>query len=161
MSGTLRKPTKVQLNYFNKTGQWSGATFPSLEDADLQQILESSTIASFGRGKETVTDKSIRDAYVLDPEKYSTSFHPFHAGILGEIRLLLVPNVFNIHAELYKMKICTAPTGCLKSHTEETIKKKGTLWKRKMFGSLVVPVSTLTVHWRGSCYQTQWSAGHI
>ena len=71
-------------------------------------------VASFGRGKETVTDKSYRDAYALDPEKFTTSFHLSHTDILGEVRLLLVPDVLNIRAELYKMNIYTGPTGCFK-----------------------------------------------
>ena len=36
--------------------------------------LESSKVASFGRGKETVTDKSYRDAYVLEPDQFLSSF---------------------------------------------------------------------------------------
>ena len=124
-------PTKVQLNYLNKTGQWSGATFPGLEDADLQQILESSPVASFGRGKETVTDKSYHDACALDPEKFTTSFQLSDTDILGEVRLLLVPDVLNIRAELYKMNIYTGPTGCFKAHVD-------TPRGGKMFGSLVV-----------------------
>ena len=129
--GTLRTPTKVQLNYLNKTGQWRGATFPGLEGADLQQILESSTVASFGRGKETVTDKSYCDAYALDPEKFTTSFQLSHTDVLGEVRLLLVPDALNIRAQLYKMNIYTGPTGCFKAHVD-------TPRGGKMFGSLVV-----------------------
>ena len=120
--GTLRTPTKVQLNYLNKTGQWSGATFPGLEDADLQQILESST----GGG-----NKSYCDTYALDPEKFTVSFHPSDTGVLGDVRLLLVPDVLNIRAELYKMNIYTGPTGCFKAHVD-------TPRGGKMFGSLVV-----------------------
>ena len=40
--GTLQTPHTVQLNYQSKSGQWSGATFPGLKDADFQPMLESS-----------------------------------------------------------------------------------------------------------------------
>ncbi len=73
--GTLAyKPPKVQLNYLNLNGMWSGATFPGLEGANLQKILETATVASFEKGKETVTDKSYRDAYAIDPDMFTTSF---------------------------------------------------------------------------------------
>lgn len=72
--GTLCTIPRVQLNYLKSPGQWSGATFPDLHAADLQQLIESSTVASFGKGKETVTDKTYRDAYALDPEKFTSYF---------------------------------------------------------------------------------------
>lgn len=140
--GTLQVPTKVQLNYCNNTGGWNGATFPGLTDADLQQMLESSAVASFGRGKELVVDKDYRDAYALDPEKFTTSFHLSNTRILGEIRLVLVPDVLNIRAELYKMNIYKAPTGCFKAHVD-------TPRSGNMFGSLVV------------CLPSQFSGGAL
>ena len=50
--------------------------FPGLKETDLQAILESSRVASFGRGKEEVTDKSVRDAYVLEIDQFLCSFQP-------------------------------------------------------------------------------------
>lgn len=129
--GVLCTPAKVQLNYLNKNGLWSGATFPGIENAHLQQILQSSAVASFGKGNETVTDKNYRDAYTLDPEIFLTSFQLSATAILGEVRLLLVPDVANIRAELYKMNIYTAPAGHFKAHVD-------TPRGGNMFGTLVV-----------------------
>ena len=129
--GTVPTPRTVQVAYLNKDGQWNGVTFPGLQDADFQKIIESSSVASFGKGKETVTDKSYRDAYALEPEKFLTSFQLSECGILGEVRVSLVPNVLNIQAELYKMNIYTAPNGCFKAHVD-------TPRSGNMFGSLVV-----------------------
>ena len=140
--GTLQTPHTVQLAYRSKSGQWSGATFPGLKDADFQPILESSKVASFGRGKETVTDKSYRDAYVLEPNQFLSSFQLSDTDILREIRLILVPDVESIRAELYKMNIYTAPNGCFKAHID-------TPRGGNMFGSLVV------------CLPSQFSGGAL
>ena len=140
--GTLQTPHTVQLNYRNKFGKWDEAAFPGLKDADFQPMLESSKVASFGRGKETVTDKSYRDAYVLEPDQFLSSFQLSDTGILGEIRMLLVPDVLSIHAELYKMNIYTAPNGCFKAHVD-------TPRGGNMFGSLVV------------CLPSQFSGGAL
>ena len=140
--GTLQTPHTVQLNYRSKSGQWSGATFPGLKDADFQPMLESSKVASFGRGKEIVTDKSYRDAYVLEPDQFLSSFQVSDTDILGEIRMLLVPGVVNVRAELYKMNIYTAPNGHFKAHVD-------TPHGADMFGSLVV------------CLPSQFSGGAL
>ena len=98
--GTVSTLRKVQANYLSKDGQWNGVTFPGLQDADFQKIIESSKVASFGKGRETVIDKSYRDAYALEPEKFLTSFQLADSGIIGEVRVSLVPDVLNIRAEL-------------------------------------------------------------
>lgn len=123
-------PRQVQLNFLTKAGAWASTTFP-LNDVDLAQVVETSTFASFGHGKETVTDKSYRDAYALEPEKFLTSFQLCNTSILGEIRQLLVPDVSSIRAELYKMNVYMGPTRHFKSHVD-TPRGAG------MFGSLVV-----------------------
>ena len=86
--GTVSTPHTVQVNFLNKNGQWNGVTFPGLQDADFQKIIESSIIASFGKGKETAIDKSYRDAYALEPVKFLTSFQLSECGILGEVRVV-------------------------------------------------------------------------
>lgn len=88
-------------------------------------------MASFGKGKEAVIDKSVRDAYVLDTNKCISSFQLSNTTVVEEIRALLVPDVINIRAELYKINIYTAPTGCFKAHVD-------TPRGGNMFGSLVV-----------------------
>ena len=129
--GTVPTTRIVQVNYLNKDGQWNGVTFPGLQDADFQKIVESSNVASFKDGEEIVTDKSYIDAYALEPEKFLTSFQLSDCGILGEVHDSLLPDVLNIKAELYKMNIYTAPTGCFKAHFDNP--RSG-----NMFGSLVV-----------------------
>lgn len=128
--GTLPTSSQVQLNYLGKDERWGAAMFP-LGHAELQEIIEASTVASFGRGKKTVTDKSYRDAYALDPEKCTSSFQLCNTGILGEVRLMLVPDAGDIRAELYKMNVYTGPSGHFKAHVDTP---RGGL----MFGSLVV-----------------------
>ena len=129
--GSILTPSKVQAAYLNKVGQWNTVAFPGLQDADILKLIESSSVASFGKGKETVTDKSYRDAYALEPEKFFTSFQLSDCGIIGEVRVSLVPDVLNIRAELYKMNVYSGPTGCFKAHVD-------TPRGGDMFGSLVV-----------------------
>ena len=129
--GTIATTADVQLNYLRNDGQWNGVTFPGLHDAEFRHLIESSIVASFGKGKENVTDKSYRDAYALDPKKFTTSFHVSSSDVLGEIQSLLAPDAFSIRAELYKLNIYTGPTSCFKSHVD-TPRGCG------MFGSLVV-----------------------
>ena len=74
------------------------------KDADFQQVLESLKVASFGRGKETVTDKSYRDAYVLEPDQFLSSFQLSDTDILREDRSILVPDVQDVRAELYLLQ---------------------------------------------------------
>ena len=129
--GSILTPSKVQVTYLDKVGQWNTVAFPGLKDADILKLIESSSVASFGKGKETVTDKSYRDAYALEPEKFFTSFQLSDCGIIGEVRVSLVPDVLNIRAELYKMNVYSGPTGCFKAHVD-------TPRGGNMFGSLVV-----------------------
>ena len=129
--GSIPTPSKVQVTYLDKVGQWNTVAFPGLQDADILKLIESSSVASFGKGKVTVTDKSYRDAYALEPEKFFTSFQLSDCGIIGDVRVSLVPDVLNIRAELYKMNVYSGPTGCFKAHVD-------TPRGGNMFGSLVV-----------------------
>ena len=140
--GSLETPSSVQVTYLNTAGQWNGATFPGVTGGDFQQLLEASKVASFGIGSEKVTDKSYRDAYVLEPHQFLTSFQLCDTNILKEIQSLLVPDVLNVCAELYKINIYTAPSGCFKAHID-------TPRGGKMFGSLVV------------CLPSQFSGGAL
>jgi hypothetical protein len=126
----------VRLSYLNKADAWTVAEFPGITDNDIQEIIDASTIASFGKGKETVTDKSYRDAYALKPGSFFSSFELCSTGVLGEIGRLLVPDVMNIRAELYKLTVYASPTGHFKAHVD-------TPRGGNMFGSLVVCLPTL------------------
>lgn len=129
--GTVQGFPKVQLNYLQTAGQWIGVTFPDLKAAKFQNLIQFSTIASFGKGKKNVSDKNYCDAYALDPDKFLASFQLSDSGILGEVQSLLAPDAFSIGAELYKLNIYAGPTGCFKSHVD-------TPRGHNMFGSLVV-----------------------
>ena len=54
--GALPKPSKIQVTYLNRDGQWNGVAFPGLQDTDILKLIESSSVAVFGKGKESVTD---------------------------------------------------------------------------------------------------------
>ena len=140
--GSLETPSSVQVAYLSPAGQWNGATFPGVTGGDFQHLLEASKVASFGIGSEKVTDKSYRDACVLEPHQFLASFQLCDTDILKEIQSLLVPDVLNIRAELYKLNIYTAPSGCFKAHID-------TPRGGEMFGSLVV------------CLPSQFSGGAL
>ena len=129
--GMLQSPPTVLLNFLGKSGQWIGTTFPGLGEEDFKQLLEASEVASFGRGAETITDTSIRDAFAMGTDKFTTSFQLSNTSLLQEIRMLLAPDAMSVRAEPYKLNIYTAPTGCFKAHVD-------TPRAGNMFGSLVV-----------------------
>lgn len=88
--GTLSVRQKIQLNYLDKSGQWNGITFPCLQDQHFQKLLESSNVVANSLKEGTATDQSdilVRDAFVLEPEKFTTSFQLSNSHILGEIQV--------------------------------------------------------------------------
>ena len=147
--GSLQGFTPVKLNYLLNNGQWADVNFPGFQTSEMQQSIQASSVASFGKGKEKVTDKAYRDAYALDPSKFLTSFQLSNSGILGEICSFLAPDAVDVRAELYKLNIYTGPTGCFKSHVD-------TPRGYDMFGSLVVCLPSQL-----SSYQTWRSASML
>ena len=130
----------VCLNYeFN--GEIAKVVFPGADEAALAKLLQASSVASFGKGDQQVTDLSYRDAYKIDPDKLTTSFYPCSTSILSEIETLMVPNR-SIRAELHKLNLYTGPGGHFKSHVD-------TPRSGDMFGSLVI------------CLPTQFSGGAL
>ena len=130
----------VCLNYeFN--GEIAKVIFPGADEAALAKLLQASSVASFGKGDQQVTDLSYRDAYKIDPDKLTTSFCPCSTSILSEIETLMVPNR-SIRAELHKLNLYTGPGGHFKSHVD-------TPRSGDMFGSLVI------------CLPTQFSGGAL
>ena len=130
----------VRLNY-ELNDEITKVTFPGADEAALAKLLQASSVASFGKGDQQVTDLSYRDAYKIDPDKLMTSFCPCNASILTEIETLMVPNR-SIRAELHKLNLYTGPSGHFKSHVD-------TPRSGDMFGSLVV------------CLPTQFSGGAL
>ena len=152
--GTLPTPPKVQVTYRNKDGHWNGVAFPGLQDADILKLIESSSVASFGEGKETATD-----AYALERENFLTSFELSDCGILGEVRVSLVPDVLNIRAELYKMNVYSGPTGCFKAHVDTP--RVDNIWDNIWFG---IPSPNASPNEFGSlvvCLPSQFTGGSL
>lgn len=140
--GVLSSSSKVQLFFRQGSGELAGVVvFPVTDEAAIQQLLSACSVASFGMGSKQVTDKSYRDAVKLEPDQFATSFQLCDTPILGEIQMLMVPDVRTIQAELYKLNIY-APGGHFKAHVD-------TPRSEQMFGSLVV------------CLPTQFSGGAL
>ena len=91
-------------------------------------------LPALAKGTEQVTDLSYRDAFKLDPDAMTTSFHPGSTSILSEIETFIVPN-WRIRAELHKLNIYMGPGGHFRSHVH-------TPHSEDMFGSLVVCLPT-------------------
>lgn len=80
-----------------------------------EQLVNSCTPATFGRGEEDVLDTSYRDAGALDPDSFCTTFHPADFGIINSIEQLLLPSIDStvdneflsrrVKAELYKLNV--------------------------------------------------------
>ena len=130
----------VRLNY-KLDGVITEIVFPGADEAALAKLMHASSVASFGKGNQQVTDPSYRDAYKIDPDKLLASFCACHTNILSEIETLMVPNR-SIRAELHKLNLYTGPGGHFKSHVD-------TPRSGDMFGSLVV------------CLPTQFSGGAL
>ncbi len=81
--GELTSLEQVQLVFENKTGALCKLLFPGLSDAEIQQLLEACSIASFGLGDQLVIDTSYRNSLKLDPEHFATSFHVANSLRLG------------------------------------------------------------------------------
>ena len=46
--------------------------FPGASEADVQQLLDAASLATFGVWSELVTDKCYCDAFKLDPDQFFT-----------------------------------------------------------------------------------------
>ncbi len=139
--GELTSPDKVQVVYRNKSSELQEVVFPGASDADIQQLLETCSVASFGLGEQQVTNQSYRDAFKLDPSLFATSFQVSNTPILFEAAMTIVPDLHHIRAELYKLNIYTTG-GFFKAHVD-------TPRSDQMIGSLVV------------CLPTQFSGGAL
>ena len=58
--GMLNTPECVKLTYLKKTGDFTTApiVFPGASESDVQQLLDATSVASFGIGSELVFDRS-------------------------------------------------------------------------------------------------------
>ena len=97
--------------------------------AAIQDLLDDSAPASFGKGGKDVLDDSYRKAVKLDSDQFSTNFNPYDLGIIAAIAQTLLPGVarpilkkarpmskrakdctfsecLGVIAELYKLNVC-------------------------------------------------------
>ena len=129
--GSISERTLL-IFYKKKSGEWSPQPLklPSAADnAVLQDLLQSCSVASFGLGSQTVTDKEYRDALKLDTDCFTTNLDLLSTPIPSTIEKVMDISS-PIGAELYKLNIyCTG--GHFKSHVD-------TPRSKDMFGSLVV-----------------------
>lgn len=88
--------------------------------ADIMELLEDCSPATFGKKGEEVLDESYRKAAKLDSDQFSTNFHPHDVGIINAIAETLLPGIttpftdtesiweehLGVIAELYKLNVC-------------------------------------------------------
>ena len=139
--GTFETPEAIRIAYrSDKDGSLSEIKLPGATETDLSKFIEASSIASFGKGTEQVTDTNYRNAFKLDNDAFMTSFHLSSTTIVNEIESLMLPNRC-IRAEIHKLNIyCKG--GHFKTHVD-------TPRSKEMFGSLVV------------CLPSQFSGGTL
>ena len=150
--GVLNSPKNVRVVQDNGCQ----VCLPGADKTAIQQLVDCCSVASFGIGSKEVTDPSYRNALKLEPAQFTTSFLLTGTPILSEVRQLLVPQVQNIRAELYKLNVY-GPGGHFKAHVD-------TPRSPEMFGSLVVCLPTqfaggaLSVRHRGNEVRFNWSS---
>jgi hypothetical protein len=109
-----------------------------LSEADAAKLAAAGTDAPFGRGTETLLDKSVRSCRQLNPDQFEIKnkvWNDFFSdstkcATLEGIRKELAPNTSKISAQLYKMLIY--PEGGFFSPHVDTLRDPN------MFGTLVV-----------------------
>jgi len=111
-------------------------SFP-VPDAQIQQLIQQSVRAPYGRGEETILDESVRKVWQLPPEKVCVGGKSWSAnfdGLLVQVIAGLGCEGTNVRAELYKLLIYDTG-GFFKSH-RDTEKTGG------MFGTLVLVLAS-------------------
>ena len=119
----------ILISYKTKAGNWSSQPLQLPGSTDIQDLLDTCSIAGFGIGDQTVIDKNYRDALKLEPDSFTTNFNISNTCIINDITNVL-SITSPIQAELYKLNIYSIG-GHFKSHVD-------TPRSKDMFGSLVV-----------------------
>ncbi|KAL7943483.1 hypothetical protein V8C42DRAFT_329190 [Trichoderma barbatum] len=157
---TIRWDTDTE----NRTASCAKITLPSAVGvvANLDQLLQYSQPATFGRGGQDTYDKSYREALQMAPGAFCTDFDPYSLGIIDTVAQVLLPSALDsvthrsVRAELYKLNIYSGPSGKFKPHVD-------TPRSDLQFGSLVVclPVEheggQLKVRHKGEEMMFDWS----
>ncbi|KAL2222651.1 hypothetical protein M432DRAFT_595402 [Thermoascus aurantiacus ATCC 26904] len=94
----------------------------------LRQLVTDCSPATFGKGNKDVLDPSYRMAGKLDPDRFSSSFHPANFGIVENIEQILLPSVSTdlenalqfrrLTADLYKLNVYSGPSGTFRKHVD-------------------------------------------
>ena len=94
----------------------------------LHQLAADCEVASFGKGQQDVIDTEYRMAGKLDPQRFSSNFHPADFGIIDNIERILLPRYKSdnekylsfrkLSAELYKLNVYSGPSGLFKAHVD-------------------------------------------
>ncbi|PQE26078.1 oxidoreductase protein [Rutstroemia sp. NJR-2017a BBW] len=118
--------------------------FPSSPSSPsgIKELLLASERATFGLDGKDVLDETYRKAAALNPNKFSTNFHPADHGLLDALGQVLLPDyglrlrekkkdLWGVKAELYKLNVYSGPSGKFEKHVDTP---RGAL----QFGSLVV-----------------------
>ncbi|KAI0345626.1 hypothetical protein BDW22DRAFT_1353163 [Trametopsis cervina] len=116
---------------------FSSVDFSNPSEDDLKALAEACDPATFGRADQDVYDESYRKAGKLNATHFAINFHPGPAGLLDEIRDVLLEGYnfdTEITAELYKLNVY-GPGSFFKAH-------KDTPRGQTMFASLVVVLPT-------------------
>lgn len=85
------------------------------DPSTLEELAKDCAPATFGLGQKDVLDPTYRRAGKLDPDSFSTTFHPADFGILDSVEQILLPNISSprdntlnyrrVRAELYKLNV--------------------------------------------------------
>ena len=115
--GELTSPDKIQLVYRKSASQLCEVVFPGASEADIQQLLDACSVASFGINDQLVTDTNYRNALKLDPDNFTTSFQVASTPICMHAAMTMMPNVQGVLAELYELNIYSSG-GFFKAHVD-------------------------------------------
>ena len=132
--GSIPEVEKVVVFYKQKKSEgWSPKPIELsaewVDERSLADFFDVCSTASFGKGKESVIDRSYRDALKLEPDRFSANLHIANTAVLDHVTRLM-PSSTPIRAELYMLNVYSAG-GHFKRHVD-------TPRSADMFGSLVV-----------------------
>ena len=130
--GSLPQVSSATIFFKKEAGEWClmPLNLPSgIAEGTAQEFFKACCPASFGKGNETVMDKSYRDAVKLEPGNFLCNFDIANTNIITRIATVMGVGC-SIRAELYRLNVYSTG-GHFKAHVD-------TPRSKEMFGSLVV-----------------------
>ena len=128
--GTLNRPVSLRWDGRDSSNKITfGRAGFSLNNLleDVERMCDACQPASFGRQEQEVYDNEYREALELEPQNFSTDFHPHDHGILENLAQTLLTayqgyqrdeDLLGVRAEIYKLNVYRRPTGKFKSHVD-------------------------------------------